>query len=72
MAYCCSYKCCDVIFDIYDTERIPVERPTENRYYITPDRCSEIEKWMVDNLVLHINSKAQLSFIIEKDWLAVY
>ena len=45
MAKLLTYKCADILFDLYDTERVPVIK-SDIKYYITPKRLDEVCEWL--------------------------
>lgn len=71
MSYQASYLCCDVIFDIWDSERI-LSGMTSNKYFITPSLLEKVEKWMIDNFILEISTKEQMGFLIENKFIQKY
>ena len=65
-----SYKCLDVTFDYYDSER--VLKREDLPYYLTPHRLAKIEAWMIKNNIEKIRTKEQLDYIIDQGWLSKY
>ena len=71
MAYQCSFKCEDIIFDIFDTERVPVGL-TKNKYYITPKKAIGVELWLTESGLDKIRTKEQMETLISKGLVGVY
>lgn len=71
MAYLGSYNCSDVIFDIYDSERIPVNK-TKNEHYVTPKRLIKIEVWMIKNNIYKIDSIDIVNTLIKENMIGTY
>ncbi len=67
-----SFKCNDIVFDVYDTERIPMGAH-KYKYYITPRRYALIEAWRIKNDIFDpISSKEQLDYLIDNDFIGTY
>jgi hypothetical protein len=71
MSKICSFRCLDVEFDVFDTERVPLTKG-DYPYFITPSRFAKIEMWRHENGSVQINSKEQLDFLIENDYIGTY
>jgi hypothetical protein len=72
MSKVCTFKCEDVVFDVYNTERISMNSK-KVKYYITPKRFAKIEVWRVMNdITTPISTKEQLTFLIENDYIGTY
>jgi len=71
MPYLCSFKCIDIVFDIFDTERVPIG-VTKNKYFVTPQRAMNIEIWMLKNNIDKIKTKEQLELLISNNLLGIY
>lgn len=71
MPYQASYICCNIIFDIWDSERI-LSGLTSNKYFITPSLFEKVEKWMIDNFILKVETKEQMDFLIKSKFIQKY
>ncbi|GEM_PF-6594503 len=72
MAKLLTFKCEDVIFDVYDTERVPMDS-SKYQYFITPRRFARIEAWRIqNNLNSPISTKEQLDYLIQNDMIGTY
>ncbi len=71
MAYQCSFKCEDIIFDIFDTERVPIGL-TKNKYYITPKKAVEVELWLLENKLDKVRTREQVEVLISKEFIGIY
>jgi len=71
MPYLCSFKCIDIVFDIFDTGRVPIG-VTKNKYFVTPQRAMNIEIWMLKNNIDKIKTKEQLELLISNNLLGIY
>jgi hypothetical protein len=71
MSYICSYKCADVKFDVYDTERIN-KSITNYLFYITPNKLVEVQKYLIENNIPFIDSPEQMNLLIEKNLIGIY
>jgi hypothetical protein len=71
MAYCCSYKCCDVIFDVFDSERVLLG-VTKNKYYVTPSLMDRIDAWMIENMIIMITKQEDMEELISRGLVAQY
>ena len=71
MSLLCSFNCCDTIFDVYSSERVPVGL-TKNKYYITPKRLALIEAWMIRSNVDKIISKDMIEHLINNKLITEY
>jgi hypothetical protein len=71
MALVCQYKCVDIIFDVYDTDRISTST-TNSLFYMTPSRIVKVEKYLIENDIPKITTPEQMNFLIENDFLGMY
>jgi hypothetical protein len=71
MGYLGSYKCAGIIFDMYDIERVSIDT-TGNKYYITPCRLIEAQKWMLEKNIEEIVSVEDMEELIDKDIIGIY
>jgi hypothetical protein len=71
MALVCQYKCVDIIFDVYDTDRISTST-TNSLFYMTPSRIVKVEKYLIENDIPKIMTPEQINFLIENDFLGIY
>jgi hypothetical protein len=71
MAYQCSFKCADIIFDIFDTERVPVG-VTKNKYFITPKKAIDAELWVIENKIDKVRTNEQMEMLISKGIIGTY
>jgi hypothetical protein len=71
MAYICSYKCADIIFDIFDSDRIRKD-DCVNLFYITPIRISKVQQYLKDNSLNKITTQDQIDDLIKKDYIGMY
>ena len=66
------YRCLDIEFDIYDSEPARIPKKGIKPYFVTPERLQKIEDWMVNDLILQIDSRNHLKYIIKQGWLQKY
>ena len=71
MAYQCSFKCEDIIFDIFDTERVPIGL-TKNDYYITPKMAAGVELWLLENKLDKVRTMEQIETLIFIGLIGIY
>ena len=71
MAYKGSFECAGLIFDIFDTERVPVGL-TSNKYYITPMLATRVEIWLIKNNINKVENKDHMATLISQGLLGVY
>jgi hypothetical protein len=71
MGLICQYKCADIIFDVYDIERISIST-TNNLFYMTPSRIVKVEKYLIENNIPKIMTAEQMNFLIENDYIGIY
>jgi hypothetical protein len=72
MAKILTFKCEDVIFDVYDSERVPMGEH-KYLYFITPKRFAKIEVWRItNNIESKISTKEQLDYLIVNDYIGTY
>lgn len=71
MAYQCSFKCADIIFDIFDTERVPIGL-TKNEYYITPKKAMGVELWLAENGLDKVRTMEQIETLIFIGLIGIY
>lgn len=71
MALICSMNCDDVIFDIYDNERIPIGL-SKNKYYVTPKLSNNIQLWMLSEYVEKVGTKEQMAELIKLGFIGTY
>jgi hypothetical protein len=64
-------KCADTIFDIYDTERVPVGI-SKNQYYVTPSMIDDIRFWMFDKGINRISTNEELQELIRIGYIKSY
>ena len=62
----------DIVFDYYDSERVPMEG-NSTKYYITPNRAIRIDKWSIENDITDpIISRDHIQFLIDNDYIGTY
>jgi hypothetical protein len=66
-----TYDCSGIVFDFYDTERVP-EDSSDANYYLTPKKLALVEKWLIENNIDKITTLDQMSLLIERGWIASY
>jgi hypothetical protein len=71
MAMVGSYQCEDVIFDIYNSEKVPIIKKP-GRYFVTPSRVKAIQLWASNLGIFKISTKEQLNKIIGLGLLVKY
>lgn len=65
-----SFKCFDIIFDIYNSESVSIE--STRKYYVTPKRMAKIEKWMIENNISKIETQEHLDYLIQNNYFGEY
>jgi len=58
-----TYKCAEIEFDFYDTERVPVIK-SETKYYLTPKRLDEVCDWLGMSNLKKITTTDQMEILI--------
>lgn len=71
MAFLFKYKCADIIFDAYDSDRISTST-TDSLFYVTPSRIVKVEKYLIENNIPKIMTSEQMDFLIENDYIGIY
>ncbi len=66
-----TYECSGILFDFYDTERVPADSP-DAKYYITPKKLALVEKWLIEHNIDKITTEEQMNFLIEQGWVVLY
>ena len=66
-----EFKCAGTIFDIYDSERVPVG-VSSNKYYITPNRTVLAHQWLWENGLDKIRTPEHVQALVSKNILGVY
>ena len=74
MGLVCQYKCADIIFDVYDIDRICTSTgmTTNNLFFVTPSRVVKIEKYLIENDISKITSPEQMEFLIDNNYIGIY
>jgi hypothetical protein len=68
----CTYQCNEIVFDVWDGERVPVGT-TSSPYFITPTRLAAIEMWKIQNKITEkLGAPEQLALFIDNGWLEKY
>ena len=71
MARQASMKCAGVVFDIYDSERVPVGI-SKNNYYVTPNVLEDIRFWMFDKGINKVTTLEEMQELIRLGYIKDY
>ena len=68
----CSINCAGILLDVYDSERVPTESPTENNYYVTPGMAGRLQAWLSERELKKITTADQITALIEIGYIGAY
>lgn len=71
MPLTCVMRCGNIIFDVYNTERVPLGI-SKNKYYVTPESAQDIRFWMWNNNVEKVSSEKHMRELIELGYIRNY
>ena len=71
MGLVCQYKCADIVFDVYDVDRICTSN-TNNLFYMTPSRLVKVQKFLIEKDIPFIDTIEQMNTLIDNDLIGIY